>query len=346
MTASDWQAQVDALFTGVGFEPPTPGAPPVGTGKKVWWISAGLETDAPAEAARAMQDLGKKLGWDITVFDGKYQSSLYLNGIDQAIAAKADGIIFWVVDCPAVQTGLEKAKAAGIPTINIEGEECDPGLFSHTVRFGPTPGRDTVEQYRAWGETQAAMTIAATNAQTKVILVSETDLANTRAITEGWKSAFAKCPTCEIVNEIEFVAADFGPPLQTRIEQTLNKYPQANAIIPAYDAVMTAGGAAAIRSSGRQADLFVMGGEGSAPGMDQIREGTGMQACSGLDPAYEVYAGADALIWLLGGKDPSATSNGEGFQLCDKDRNTPPTGAYKASYPFQKYYYEYWGVKE
>jgi ribose transport system substrate-binding protein len=191
----------------------------------------------------------------------------------------------------------------------------------------------------------ATMAIAKTNAQTNAILVSETDLANTRATTDGWKSAFAKCSGCKIVDEVKFVYSDFGPTLQTRIEQAINQHPEANAIIPAYDAVMTAGGAAAVRASGRQGDLFVMGGEGSTPGMDQIRQGTGMQACSGVDPNYEVYAGVDSLIWLFGGKDPSATSNGEGLQLCDKDHNMPASGSFTSSYPYQDYYLKYWGVQ-
>jgi ribose transport system substrate-binding protein len=343
--AAEWNTKVDALYDGVGFEPPTPGSPPAPTGKNVWWIAQGLGADAQAEAATAMQELGKKLGWNVTVFDGKFQSSTALNGIEQAIAAKADGILLWVIDCSAVQTGLEKAKAANIPTIGIEGLDCDPGLFSHSVAYGPAPGRDTLAQWRAWGATQATVAIAKTKAQTKALLISETDLAVTRAITEGWKATLAQCATCEITAEVEFVANDFGPALQTKIEQALIKNPGANALLPAYDAVMTSGGSTAVLSSGRQADIFVMGGEGSTPGMEEIRKRTGMQACSGLDPAYEVYAGVDSLIWIMGGKDPSGTSNGQGFQVCDRDKNMPASGSYKASYPFQKYYYEYWGIR-
>ena len=345
-SAADWTAKVEALYAGVGFEPPSPGAPPAQSGKKVWWIAQGLGADAQAEAAASMEELGKKLGWSVTVFDGKFQSSTALNGIEQAIAAKADGILLWVIDCSAVQSGLQDAKDANIPTISIEGQDCSPSLFSHTVLYGPAPGRDTNTQWKAWGASQATMAIAKTNAQTKAVLISETDSAATVAITEGWKETLAQCPTCSIAAEVEFVASDFGPTLQTRIEQALIKHPEANTVIPAYDAVMTSGGSAAVLASGHQADLFVMGGEGSAPGMEEIRQGTGMQACSGLDPAYEVYAGVDSLIWIMGGKDPAGTSNGEGFQLCDNDHNMPPTGSYKASYPFQKYYLQYWGIEK
>jgi len=342
--AAEWNAKVDALYEGVGFEPPTPGAPPAPTGKSVWWIAQGLGADAQAEAATAMKDLGQTLGWSVTVFDGKFDSSNALKGIEQAIAAQADGIFFWSIDCSSIQSGLQAAKDANIPTINIEGQDCTPNLYSHSVAFGPTPGRDLITQWKEWGATQATMAIAKTNAQTKVVLISETDLASTRAITLGWKETLAKCSTCTIVTEVEFVASDFGPKLQTMIEQALIKHPEANALIPAYDAVMTSGGSAAVRASGNQANLFVMGGEGSAPGMEEIREGTGMQAFSGIDPAYEVYAAVDALIWILGGKNPAGTSNGMGFQLGDKEHNMPPAGSYKASYPFQDYYFEYWGI--
>jgi len=344
--AAEWTARMEALYEGVGFSPPTPGAPPAPTGKNVWWIAQGIGADAQAEAAAEMVTLGERLGWSVTVFDGKYDSSIALSGIEQAIAAKADGIFFWIIDCSAVQSGLQAAKDAGVPTISIEGQDCSPGLFTHTVAYGATPGIQTNDFWKEWGVTMATMAIAKTNAQTKVILISETDTAGTRATTEGWKETLAQCPTCEIVAEVEFVAGDFGPKLQTMIEQALIKHPEANALIPAYDAVLTSGGSAAIRASGRQADLFVMGGEGSTPGMDEIRQGTGMQGASGIDPAYEVYAGVDALIWILGGKNPAGTSNGEGFQLADKEHNMPPTGPYKASYPFRDYYLQYWGIEE
>ena len=344
-SAAEWNAKVSALIEGVGFEPPTPGAPPAPTGKSVWWIAQGLGAEAQAESAASMEELGKKLGWKVTVFDGKFESSTALKGIEQAIAAKADGIFLWAIDCSAVQAGLEQAKEAKIPAIGIEGLDCDPNLFSHTVAYGPAPGRDLLAQWREWGATQATMAIARTNAQTKALLISETDLAITRAITDGWKATLAQCPTCEVTEEVEFVASDFGPKLQTMIEQALIKNPTVNALIPAYDAVMTSGGSTAVLASGRQAEIFVMGGEGSASGLEQIRTGTGMQGFSGFDSAWEVYAGVDALIRILGGKDPAGTSNGQGFQLGDKDNNMPATGSFKSSYPFQKYYYEYWGIK-
>ena len=39
-----------------------------------------------------MEEAGRTLDWDVTVFDGKFESNRQLSGIEQALADKADGM--------------------------------------------------------------------------------------------------------------------------------------------------------------------------------------------------------------------------------------------------------------
>src|SRR5207244_3512101 len=78
----------------------------------------------------------------------------WVDGIRQAIAAKADGIILWAVDCAPVKAPLQDAKKAGIPVVGWEAIDCDqtidkagqvkasgqPGLFSATITY-PDPAK-------------------------------------------------------------------------------------------------------------------------------------------------------------------------------------------------------------
>jgi hypothetical protein len=48
--------------------------------------------------------------------------------------------------------------------------------------------------------------------QPKTIVTVETDLLVTRIALSGIERFFDKCPTCKIVDVVNFVGTDFGPP--------------------------------------------------------------------------------------------------------------------------------------
>jgi ribose transport system substrate-binding protein len=340
---STYDAQLASLYKGEGYSEPTGDAPKPVPGKNVWFVSVGLGTGTTAASADAAKAAGKQLGWKVTVSDGQFDSSKMLTGIQQAVAAQADGIILWAIDCKGVRNGLEEAKQANIPVVAIESVDCDPPLFTHTVAYGGNT--EYLEYITEWGAAMARYVIAREQGKAKTILVEQTDLSSTLAVAEGWREEFAKCEGCEIVDTVKFVGADFGPKLQTKIEQAVSQNPDANSIIPAYDAVMTSGGAAAIRSAGRQGDMFVMGGEGTKEGIEQIRAGNGMEACIGINPETEAYGGIDALVRIFAGQSAAGTNTGQGYQACDKDNNMPPEGeAYQPPVDFVTAYETSWGV--
>jgi len=344
----DFEAQLAALYEGTYTEP---NATPVDVepGKNLWFVSIGQGIEPTVVAADALEEITADLGWDLTVFDSKFDPSVALTGIEQAIAAKADGIILWTLDCAAISNGLTAAAEAGIPTIAVESEDCDPGEFSHVVRYGED-NADFLEWFEGWGRTQAEWVIAKTEGEAAVILVDQTDLAVTQAVSRGWTSAFEDCAGCEIVDVVEFVGADFGPALQTKIEQSLIENPQANALIPAYDAVMTSGGAAAVATSGRAGDLIIAGGEGSTEGIEQIHaskggDGSTMQMCVGLNSGSEIYAAVDALVRVFAGDDPLAATTGIGYQVCDENANLPAEGGiYQPPVDYTAIYRAAWGA--
>ncbi len=334
------------LYEGTYEEPSGgPVAPP--PGKNVWVISTGQSIEAAVNAAAAMQEAGRTLEWDVTVFDGRFDSSRQLSGIEQALADKADGIVLLYVDCPAVKAGLQQAEAAGIAVVGIQSQECDPALESHRIRYAGH--RDFVTYLsHVFGGTQAKWVIAKTGGAAKTIVTAETDLFSTRVTYDpGITEEFEKCPTCEIVDTVEFVGSEFGPPLQEKIEQSLNQHPEANSFIAAYDAVLTGGGgAAALRGSGRLDELAVMGGEGSKPGIELLYNRAGMDACVGTPTAWEGYAAMMSLARVFAGQDPERGDSGIGAQVCDADHNLPPKGeGYRAPIDFVAAYHQLWGVK-
>lgn len=344
-----YQATLDDWYKGTHTLPTGEVKSDVPTGKNVWVISTGQSIETAQEASKAMQEAGDALGWDVTIFDGKFDSNRELTGIEQAIADGADGLVLLYVDCAPVKAGLQEAKDAGIKIVGIESADCDPPLMDHVATYaGGADWRDWIKN--SWGKAQADWVIAKTEGEAKVILVEETDLETTRLTADGEEETINSCPTCEVVDTVKFVGTEFGPPLQQKIEQSLNSHPEANALIASYDAVLTGGGgAAAVRSSGRNDDMYVMGGEGSTPGIELIYNNAGMDACVGLNTGQEGYAAMDGLVRIFVGQDPAAedVDTGVGNQACDIDNNLPPKGdIYEPPVDYAGGFQDLWGVNK
>ncbi len=337
--------QLTALYKGTYTKPTGPKVDSK-RGENVWVISPGESTEAAHNLSSAVQQAGRSLGWNVTIFDGKDSPTTYVPGIQQALAAKADAIIVSYIDCAGIRTGLQEAKQANVPVVAVESSDCNqvskdgPQLFNWVVTYG-----DNNEPFRQWtqdwGRAQGTWLIAKTNGRANVVLSVETDLTTTDLTGTALKEQLHQCAGCT-VHWLPFVSADLGTALSQKISQALLQYPDVNSFIAAYDAVLTLGGATALKASGRH--LYVVGGEGSAPGIQLIREGQ-TEACSGIPTAWEGYAAVDAVTRNLAHQDPAEARSGIGLQVCDAQHNLPPAGQpYQPPVDFRAAYHQMWGI--
>jgi ribose transport system substrate-binding protein len=337
-----FDAQLNHWYKGIFAVPsgPTVKAP---TGKHIWVVSAGQSISASVLTVQAIDQAAAKLGWKVTVYDSQFDPTKMLTGVQQALAAKADGIILVYIDCSIVKTGLQQAQTTGIPVVGIESQDCQPSL-EHSVTYVNHMSFDQL--VALYGQAQADWVIVKTGLKAQAILTSQTDSATVRVASAGNQQEFTRCSTCKIVDNIKFTGAQLGPALQADVQQSLIKHPEANSFIGTYDAIMTqAGAASALRSSGRLNDLKVMGGEGSAAGIQQIRNGTGMQACVGEDVRWEGYTAVDGLVRVFLKRNPNELDSGNGIQVCDIDHNLPPAGQpFQPPIDYPPVFWKLWGV--
>ncbi|MBS1884933.1 MAG: sugar ABC transporter substrate-binding protein [Actinobacteria bacterium] len=312
-------------------------------GKNVWLISVGQSSQASVTTTKKMEEIGAALGWNINLFDSKFETSRELTGIQQAVAAGADGIILVYFDCTPVRAGLEEAKAAGVAIVGLESRDCSPEL-ENNVLYKDGMG------FEEWGEGDGASSakwlIAETGGETKAIVTEETDTVATTAIVAGLRKQFAKCPTCEILTTIKFTGPTFNQ-LQGKIEQALNQYPQANAFFSNYDAVATVGGgAAALRASGRLGEIKVAGGEVTPAGAALIRNEEGLDASVGVNLSWLGWESMTLMARIFAGQNPEDSNSGIGYQLVDKEHNLPPKGEeFQPPIDFEAAYEEILGLK-
>ncbi len=335
-------------FAGRAYGEPPKTSPRPQPGKRVWVIDVGLASEGGAAWAKAAQRAGDAMGWDVTVFDGKFTPSEYLNGIRAAIGAKADGILLVSIDCSTVKAGLQEARKAGIAISAVESFDCSeidpeaPSLFDASViyRVGGKPAR-LAEQDREMGRLQADWVARATDGKGKIVLFKGTDNRASILIHDGFVQRIREvCAGCEIAATVPFTSADIqGSGFRQKLEQALLKNPTANAVVAPYDDPLVAGAAAAIVTSGRNDDLAVVAGTGFADAVGLIKENKGLDAGYGLAEGWESYAGMDNLNRVFHGQ--KAVPSGIALGLVDRD-HLPAAGAYEPPVDYATAYERAW----
>ncbi len=338
-TTSASSAQLQKLFQGEGYEKPASDGPAPERGKHIYVISCGENQSTCNVVSAATVEAARSIGWKTTLIDGKHDPTEMSNGIRKAIAAKADGIVAYAVDCPTVKQALSEARAAGLKTAAAESSQCAEGGWDTVVSYSQG---DFPAWFKAFGAAQAQTVIANTGGAAKTLVLHATDVPDLELSYHGFLDEYKTCDGCEIAATIDFTSDDFGSKLEQKVQQALVQHPDANAVYLPYDAVLDVGAMAALRASGRLPKLTIALGEGQASTIAGLRDGTIRGAGIGVPQAWEAYQTVDDLVRTFAGEPQ--VSSGIGLQAFDKDHNLPDRGTWQPPIDFKAVYAERWGT--
>jgi ribose transport system substrate-binding protein len=232
-------------------------------GKKIWVISI-LTNQWTQGVSVGLEDAAKDLGVDLTVFDGQGQVDRWNTGIQQAVAAGADGIALLAVDPKIVSQAVAEASAAGIPVFNAfsaaQGDPVLPGIFSNMQADNKTDGYNT-----------AAWMIADSGCTAHALMMYGSGVAVWKAQAEGAEQAFQDlCPDdCELTTkEIDLANMATDMPRETQTELTRDPdityvYPAQDSAVPFVEPAVTALGG----------DIKVVSRDGLGDNLDAMRDG-------------------------------------------------------------------------
>lgn len=343
--SSTVQSQWDSFMSteGVGYKQPPSSSPKPAKGKSIWVLSCGQSIPSCSYPAAQTVEAAKLLGWKATIYDTKLDPARISEGYRQALAAGADGVASYSMDCSISKAGLVAAQKANVPTVAAEAlENCGGGknYFSDIVAYTQGPFRTWWTQY---GAAQADNVIVGTDGGAKVITINQVDFPMMMPTLAGFKAELAKqCSGCEVVESIEFTTPDIGAKLQSKVEQALVRNPTANSLYVVYD-MLALGPDGAIRTSNRSKDIFVATAEGQASTMDNLRSGKIKGAGVGIPQGWEAYATVDTLNRLMqGGKQ---APSGMGLQAYDLKHNFPSSGRWEPPIDYKSAYKKAWGVQ-
>jgi ribose transport system substrate-binding protein len=322
------------------------------SGKNVWFISCTQAAQGCAAPAASAQTAGKALGWKVTVFDGQATPSTESSGIREAIANHADGIILMAIDCAAVKSALQQAKAAKIPVVGLYSLDCNdplsnagPPLFTAETNSN---GNDPSQLLELWGKLQADYAISKSAGQAQVIRVTEPDFLSIKHQVQGFDGELAKCSSCKIVSQVPIAAANLANPsaVSQQISTAMSQYPGANTIVMPSDTVLLEAAQALRVAKQKNPNLIVVGAEGLPAAIDLVREGV-VSAEVILDSEWWAWEGLDVLnrIFANNGAVPAIPNQGLSFEILDKDHNLPAGGQqWAAPIDYEAAFKQSWGV--
>ncbi len=344
-----------ALAKGYGGDftlPPTSG-PKAVSGKKIWYISCGQLYVSCANMSTAFKAAGSTLGWNVSIQDSKADGTVASNLIQQAIAARVDGIAVVAFDCPLIKSALLAAKSASIPVATFISSDCnDPAFGSDSATQQPLFAASiklrgstrAVDFYDAWARARADYIVAKVGSKAGVLDISEQSQLEQKALGVAFSDRMkATCPGCKLT-KVPFTFAQVPNPA-TQIWQTaIQAHPEATVVTSSNDSLMAIGLQSAIRQSGRSG-LVVGGGDGAPPNLDLIRQGSQTFSIA-LPYSWNTWGLADTLNRLLAGESASSLpEEGGGWQFVDAQHNLPATGTpYEPPVDYKAAYKKVWGV--
>ena len=281
---------VGALLTGTAV------APAQAANKKIAFVM-GAESDPFFQAMKVGAEAAAKANNIDLIWQGdpsEYSPATQIPVVDAVLAQKPDALVLIPTDPTALQPSVTKAKAAGIPVINVDTRVGD---LTDVLSFITGDNAD--------GGAKAADALAKAIKYTKgktyqvvVGLTSATATTNVARLDGFSKQILRKYPGIKIVDK----AYSQSQPAKanTNVSNWLTKYPNLSGIF-AIDGTNAAGAAAALQAKGLTGKVALVGYDAYKANVDLIAKGV-FTALIAQDPAAEAKLAIEYLVKYFAGQ--------------------------------------------
>lgn len=240
---------------------------------------------------RGIQERAKELGVDVVFVTANEDIAKQVNGIQDLVARKVDGILASPIDSVAVASAYAAAGKAGIPVISIARHANSPAQSAFVSMDEPKIGADIANWIakRIGGKGKIAMITGPAGAETF------------RAIAGGIDTALKAYPGITVVYRKDAaLTREMGLKLA---EDALVAHPDLVAIYAANDE-LALGAAQAVNAAGKKDQVVITGMNGIPPALKAVQSGNlGMTV--ELNPVAWGKLGVDTMVNYLKGIKPS-----------------------------------------
>jgi ribose transport system substrate-binding protein len=315
-------------------------APKLAQGKKIAYLSSNQQNDASREWGTHIQEIGKKIGWEVTIIDGRGTPVGWQEGVNQAIALQVDGLVM-DADAASLQPQIKDAISKGITVVGIHasgfpGPQPDLGLF---VNIQQDP--------RDIGKAQADWIIKHSGGKARVVVTTHCEYAIACAKAKATADRIRECKSCEVVEESNSPIAEAAQRQPALVTAWVQKYgtPLYITSVADYTADFQI---PALRAGGVDPkDVILVAADGNKSAYERIRTGGQYQQVTASEPyGMQAYQAIDELNRAFNKEQPSGfvqtpylvtpeNINAEGG---DKNTFIPSNG-------YEQKYLELWGIK-
>lgn len=294
----------------------------------------------PADAA---QEAAEALGWSVTQYDGQGDPVTQNQVVSQAINGGANAVLMAGVDPAQIGSALELAEERGVPV----------GSMTQGIAPGNGIAFDIGADYVRSGEIIGSWIVADSAGTAVVLPTNAKEFASTVTIVESAIDTVATCEACDVKETEYFVGSNIGNGLGQRIASALQRQPDVDYLIGAFDPAV-ADIVPAINNAGIGDRVKIISNVGLTQNLGFIADGNVQAADVVYDNTYIGYAAVDQLIRVLVGEplweSPGATderfayNQGAPQHLTTAENLDDPSVPWTADNDAVERYLELWGL--
>ena len=304
---SEVQAVVDAAQETPTFTKPGPAFDASkASGKTVVNISLNSTVPFNQIVDAAMGEAGKAAGVEVVQFTNQGQTSQWIQGIQSAIAQKADAIVLeGSPDPKLLGPQIAAAREAGIPVISTH-------LYDESYVEAAKKDQPNVtafvdaHHYRA-GTLMADYAIEHSGGNVNAYFVASNEVQPSAGIAKAFSDELElRCPdTCK-ATVVNIPISDWATKVPTQVQTALLKDPSINYVVPVFDG-MTSFLTTGITQAGKTGDVNIVAYNGTASVMGMIQEENLVVAEIGEPLEWLGWANMDQVLRVLAGEEPLAS---------------------------------------
>jgi ribose transport system substrate-binding protein len=241
--------------------------------KNIWYITL-LTNQYTTDLYSGFEAAADAAGINPVFFDGQSNISRVVQGIEQAVAQDADGIVMVAIDPSSVTAALEQTTAAGIPVLNFMTDDVTGPV--HEGTFGNLTA-DMISD----GENQAWWALADSGCDADVVLMESSVLKNFSAVVDGAESVITEnCADCTI-ERLDIDLANVATDVPAQVQSALQRQPGTGYILSAWDSSVPFI-APVLATTGSTAKVGAH--DGIAASLEMIRDSNGQDMTMAMTP--------------------------------------------------------------
>jgi ribose transport system substrate-binding protein len=291
-------------------------------GKTIFEIPITSEVPFVQSVEHGMRQAAAVVGVKLVVYPNEGRPSQWAQGIDTAIARKADAITLLAQDPAVLGPQIARAEQAGIPVVVVrttgEGEPCPRNPHGRPYGSACVPG-----PFEEAGRLEADWVIAAGKGRGDTLVITSRDARSTAPLLRGLEGELTRhCPACTL-HEVDVPIADWAERIRTEVQSALVRWKDIGYVIPIYDS-MSQYVVPAILARGSGGRIKIATFNGTPFVLRMLETGDIVEMDAGENLAWLGWAAVDQTLRLLAGVRP-VTSEHTPLRVFD-DTNVSEAG--------------------